>query len=61
MLAQRLEYTSGEVAAELSAKAVRLSQRLNALRKSLLVRIENEGPNKSTENRKPKTDERQAV
>ena len=56
ILAQRLEYTSGDEAAALAESAKRLAQRLNALRAALLARLAKEQAGKTTENRKPKTD-----
>ena len=60
ILAQRLEYTTPSDAIELAESAQQLAKRLNALRSSLLRRLENEDltARPKTQNLKPKTDER---
>lgn len=58
VLAQRLEYTSPGEASELADSAEQLAKRLNALRRSLLRRLEHEdlAANSKTQNLRPKTE-----
>jgi len=56
IIAQRLEYATADCTGEIAHLAERLAQRLNALRKSLLDRLENERTFAKTENRTPKTE-----
>ena len=57
ILAQRLEYTNTSDASELADSAEQLAKRLNALRSSLLRRLEHEdlAAKPKTQNLKPKT------
>ena len=55
ILARRLGYATEELTEEVSNLAERLAQRLNALRRSLQVRIANAHSSPKTENRTPKT------
>jgi four helix bundle protein len=56
ILAQRLEYSTVAASTELAEFAERLAQRLNALRKSLISRLDPERDQPKTEHRKPKTE-----
>ena len=57
ILAGRLDYVTGEHVTEVSELAERLAQRLNALRRSLQIKIGNTRPTPKTENRTPNPEE----
>jgi len=56
ILASRLDYVTDGAITPAADLAERLAQRLNALRRSLLIKIGNARPTPKTENRTPKTD-----